>query len=74
MVRVTVSPAAAAPPTAPVMAMLPADSAMLMTSSEVMLLVRVMVGTGAVLSNKSSPVVLSGVALPAGSVTVAVTG
>ena len=49
-VSVTVSPAAAAPPTVPVMAMLPPASAALITSSAVMFEVSVMVGVGAVTS------------------------
>ena len=69
MVKVTVSPLTALPPTMPVMLTLPAASAALSTSSGVMLALRLMVGAGAVLSNKTSPAVLSVLVLPAASVT-----
>ncbi len=49
-VSVTVSPAWASPPAKPVIATVPAASAMLMMSSAVMFASRVMVGTGTVRS------------------------
>ena len=67
-VRVTVSPTWASPPTVPVIATLPPDSAILMMSSGVILESRVMVGAGGVMStlypSVSVPVVLG---LPAAS-------
>ena len=70
-VRVTVSPALASPPAVPVMATGPAASLALSTSSAVMLAFSVMVGTGAVVSMTSSPLVCSLMLLPALSVMVA---
>ena len=49
-VILTVSPTCASPPTVPVIATVPAASALLITSPEVMLASKVIVGTGALVS------------------------